>query len=234
MFREKFKTLKNVFDLFTERNLFKLITQGYFEGLESPISIGKEANIFTALNKTKERLIVKIYRLSTCDFMKMYDYLKFDPRIKRLKRSRRQIIFVWAQREYRNLLKARAAGVSVPTPFTCLYNIIAMELIGVGDPAKRLKDSPPLDPVKFYDDLIFEIKKLYAAGLIHADLSPFNILNCKEHPVLIDFSQATTIDNPMSLEYLKRDIHNITTYFRRLEIKIDEEELLNDIQNFKK
>ncbi len=46
--REKFKTYQNVLDEFTIRTLFKLITQGHFDGVESPISIGKEANIFSA------------------------------------------------------------------------------------------------------------------------------------------------------------------------------------------
>jgi len=57
--RDKFKTFKNVFDLFTEKNLSKLITKGYFDGLESPISIGKEANIFTALKQDGTRVVVK-------------------------------------------------------------------------------------------------------------------------------------------------------------------------------
>ncbi|MBI2565131.1 serine protein kinase RIO [Candidatus Woesearchaeota archaeon] len=234
IFREKFKTLKNVFDLFTERNLFKLISQGYFEGLESPISIGKEANIFTAKIKEGEKRIVKIYRLSTCDFMQMYSYLRSDPRIKKINRNRRQIIFTWAQREYRNLLKARAAGVRVPTPFSCLYNILVLEFIGDDDPAPQLKDKIPENPFQFYNELVEEMQKLYKAGLVHADLSKFNVLNFQEHPVLIDFSQATSLDNPRAIEYLKRDVHNIVTFFKKLNIYEDEEKLLKSIQTFKK
>ena len=76
--REKFKTYGNVFDEFTNRNLFKLATQGHFEELESTVSIGKEANIFTARTKDGELKIVKIYRLENCDFNKMYDYIKYE------------------------------------------------------------------------------------------------------------------------------------------------------------
>ena len=112
--REKFKSMHNVFDEFTNRAIFKLISQGHFDGLQSPISIGKEANIFTAL-KGDRKVIVKIYRLETCDFNKMYDYIKEDPRYVNLKGKKRKIIFAWVQREFRNLLIARQASVNVPT-----------------------------------------------------------------------------------------------------------------------
>ena len=78
--KEKFKTMHNVFDEFTNRTLFKLISEGYIEGLESPISIGKEANIFSAKRKDSSRVIVKIYRLENCDFNKMDDYIKKNPK----------------------------------------------------------------------------------------------------------------------------------------------------------
>ena len=68
--REKFKTYKNVFDNFTDRNIFKLSSQGHFDQMESPLFIGKESNVFTAL-KDNKRIIVKIYRLETCDFNRM-------------------------------------------------------------------------------------------------------------------------------------------------------------------
>ena len=88
--REKFKTQHNVFDEFTNRTIFKLISEGYFEGLESPISIGKEANIFSAKRKDKSRVMVKIYRLEACDFNRMYDYIKEDPRYIDLKGKKRK------------------------------------------------------------------------------------------------------------------------------------------------
>ena len=226
--REKFKTLKNVFDAFTERNLFKLISQGYFEGLESPIFIGKEANVFTAL-KGKKRIVVKIYRLQTCDFKKMYDYIKYDPRFPNIKKQRRKTIFAWAQREYRNLLKAREAGVRVPTPITCLYNILVMEYIGDEEPALRIKDHLPENIKKFFDEVIAGIRKLYKAGLVHADLSSFNILNYKEKPIFIDMSQATPLDDPNSMEYLERDIKNICNFFKKRGVKAESEDIKQKI-----
>ena len=92
--REKFKTEHNVFDNFTNRTLFKLISEGHFEGLESTISMGKEANIFSAKRKDGSRVMIKIYRLEACDFNRMYDYIKEDPRYADIRGKKRKIIFI--------------------------------------------------------------------------------------------------------------------------------------------
>ena len=128
--KEKFKTYKGVFDNFTLRTLFKLSTQGYFDDMESlsPVFIGKDSNVFSA-KRGKEKVIVKIYRLENCDFNRMFDYIRYDPRYIGLQRQRRKVIFSWVQREYRNLLKAREAGVRVPTPMAFLNNVLIEEFI---------------------------------------------------------------------------------------------------------
>ena len=229
IWKEEFKTLNNVFDLFTEKNLFKLISQGYFEGLESPISIGKEANIFSARTKDNTRIIVKIYRLSVCDFNKMFDYIRSDPRFQNLRQSRRDVIFAWAQREYRNLLKAREAGINVPTPIHFMFNILIMDCVGGENIAHRLKDAFPKNPKKFFDAIIQNMKLLYSAGLVHGDLSPFNILNDDETPIFIDMSQSTTLENSNAQDYLLRDVKNVCNFFRKLGLKIKDEAVLKKI-----
>lgn len=229
--REKFKTFKNVFDLYTERNLFKLISQHYFEGLLSPVSLGKEANIFLAERNDKSRVIVKIYRLKGADFKKMYDYLKYDTRFKNLKHKKRQVIFSWAQREYINLMKCRSISVNSPTPYVCKDNILVMELIGDKQPAPQLKDALPKNPEGFFKKLIEQMKLLYKNGLVHADLSKFNILNYREIPFLIDFSQCTTLKNPQSEEYLTRDLKNVCDFFKKLGLKIDESKIRAKFKN---
>jgi len=221
--REKFRTQHNVFDAFTNRTLFKLISGGYFEGLESTISPGKEANIFSAKRKDGSRVMVKIYRLEACDFNHMYDYIKEDPRYTDIRGKKRKTIFFWVQREYRNLIKAREANVSVPTPLTFKNNVLVLEFIGKEDIiAHRLSVDKPKKPKEFFNKIINNIKKLYKAGFVHADLSPFNILNNNQEPVFIDFSQATTLKNSRAEEFLKRDIKNICTYFKKLSLKVDE------------
>jgi len=223
--REKFKTYKNVFDNHTERCLFKLSSEGHFDELIGPISIGKEANIFSA-TKDKHKVIIKIYRVETCDFNKMYDYIKFDPRYLHLKKNRRLIIFSWCKREYRNLMKAREAGVKTPQPIAFLDNILVMEYIGKDDPAPKVKDIMPVDPKAFMDKIIKNMQKLNKAGLVHGDLSNFNILNYEENPVFIDFSQCTPLKSMNSDELITRDSKNMT----RLANKIGIEMSVSDIK----
>jgi len=226
--KEEWKTWGDVFDSFTENNLVKLAGREYFDELLSPISIGKEANIFSA-SLHGERRIIKIYRLSTCDFNRMYDYLKFDPRFPAINKSHRKVIFSWARREFRNLMKAREAGVRVPTPFHCFYNILIIEYIGDDKPAPRLKDYYPADPGKFLKEIIKQMRLLHKAGLVHGDLSAYNILNFNERPVIIDMSQSTTLENTFAKEYLDRDIKNVCSFFKKLGVKCDEEKIKKKI-----
>jgi RIO kinase 1 len=228
--REKFKTYGGVFDNFTLRTLFKLSSQGYFDDIEglSPVSIGKESNVFWA-KKGSTKVIIKIYRLETCDFNRMYDYIKYDPRYTGLKKQRRKVIFSWVQREYRNLLKSRQAGVKVPTPYAFLNNVLVEEFIGNKEPAPKLKDQIPKNKKKFFDEIVVQIKRIYKAGLIHADLSHFNILNLNEKPVVIDLSTCTPIDTPTAEEYLKRDVRNICNFFARYGLKVDQEKVIKKI-----
>ena len=151
--REEWKTYDGVFDAFTNRTLFKLISQGHFEGLIGPISIGKEANVFSARTKTG-KVAVKIYRLETCDFNRMYEYIKYDPEFMSIKKQRRKVVFTWAQREFRNLIKARKMGIRVPKPINVLNNVLVMEFIGEDTAALKLKDHIPEDLADFYKKTI--------------------------------------------------------------------------------
>jgi len=224
--KEEWKVYGNVFSKHSLELLFKMSSQGYFENLESPVSVGKEANVFTAITKDRERIIAKIYRLENCNFSKMREYLITDPRYVSTTKNSRMIIFTWVQREYRNLMIAREV-LKVPRPIAFKDNIILMEFIGDTDPASELKGHPAADPKKFYAKVITNMKKLYSKGLIHGDLSPFNILNYNEEPVFIDFSQGTMKDATNAEELLRRDITNICTYFRKyFTITKDEEEKL--------
>ena len=234
MTKEIFKTMHGVFDEFTNRTIFKLITEGHMRGLESPINIGKESNVFSALTEDEKRVIIKIYRLETCDFNQMYNYIKDDPRYAKLKKKKRKVIFAWVQREYRNLMKAREAQVTVPIPITFLNNILVLEFVGKnGDIAPKLKDKIPKNKELFLGKIIENIKKLHKAELVHADLSAFNILNFDETPVFIDMSQTTTLTHPRAEEFLHRDIKNICSFFNKVGLKVNEEGILKRIINNK-
>lgn len=231
--REDFKTYGNVFDNFTNRLLFKLSSQGYFEELQSVVAPGKEANVFTA--RTQEGyVIVKIYRLESCNFNKMYEYIRNDSRYVGMPKSRRKTIFSWVQREYRNLLKARE-HVRVPTPIAHRDHVLVMELIGHNDAVSPLlKDAHPDDPQDFFDKLIHIMRVLWQdAGLVHGDFSEFNIINHEENPVIIDFSQATLKESPGAIELLERDVKNICRFFAKQGVEADEEQVVASIVNQK-
>ncbi|MEM4336422.1 MAG: serine protein kinase RIO [Candidatus Woesearchaeota archaeon] len=227
--KEKFKVYKNVFDNFTEQTLNKLSSQGHFEELKSPIFVGKESNVFLA-SKRSEFVIVKIYRLESCDFNKMFDYIKSDIRYPNIKKQRRRVIFAWVQREYRNLMIAREGKVNVPTPLIFLNNILVLQLIGDNAPAPRLKDKIPKNKKLFFKKVLENMKKLNKAGLVHGDLSEYNILNYREEPYFIDFSQSTLIKNPGSEELLKRDVKNIARYFKKIGLETSEAEIIEKIK----
>ena len=73
------------------------------------------------------------------------------------------------------------------------------------------------------------LRKLYKAGLIHADLSQFNILNYKEKPVFIDMSQATPLEDPNAMKYLERDIKNICNFFKKRGVNAKSEDIRQKI-----
>lgn len=227
-YQERFKTLKGVFDEFTNRTLFELQSRNVFDDLLSPLFVGKESNVFTA-QKDEKLVIVKIYRVQNCDFKRMFAYIGKDPRYAYLQRQRRQIVFAWAQREYRNLLWAAEAKVRAPRALGWLQHIIVEEIIGTPTPAPRLKDAPPENPQEFLENIIAEIRKLYKSGLIHGDLSAFNILNDNEKPVLIDFSQATPVKTPNAQELLERDIKNLVQFFNKCGISHSGEEIFKKV-----
>jgi RIO kinase 1 len=231
---ERWKVFENVFDQFTIKDIIKLTKQQHFDNLVSPISIGKEANIFSAIHREQSIYrIVKIYRLEACNFNKMYDYIKHDPRYFNIKKQRRQVIFSWVQREVRNLMKARKAGCRVPMPITLQHHIIVMKLIGnekTGAAAQRLKQASPKDPQAFFDDLVKQLSLLYKkAKLVHGDLSEYNILNYKEKPVIIDMSQSSPVDASNAEELLDRDIRNMVKYFGKHGVKTSAKELKQKI-----
>jgi RIO kinase 1 len=225
---EEWKVYGNVFDNYTLRLLFKLTSENHFEKLQSPVSIGKEANVFTAKTLDGKDVIAKIYRLESCNFNKMFDYIRTDSRFENLKRQRRKVIFTWVMREYQNLLKAREAGINVPKPITVKHHILILELIGDQTPAPKLKDVHA--DKELVDKIIASMKKLCQAGLVHGDLSEYNILVHNNTPYFIDFSQGTTKRDPNYDEYWQRDIKNLSKFFtNKCRYKISEEELAKRI-----
>ncbi len=218
------KIYEEVFDEATLYTLYNL-SKKFFSALGGCISSGKEANIFYALDKDNNELILKIYRISTSNFRKMGSYLALDPRYPYKIKNRRQIIYNWVKREYTNLIKAKKAGCSSPDPIACKNNILIMEFIGSGgQPAPKLKDIQLKNIEEVYYDVSDNMKRLYQNNIIHADLSEYNILYEKKC-VFIDFSQSLAGSYENFDEFLQRDIKNIVNFFQKLGFKASFEKL---------
>ncbi|MEM0359122.1 MAG: serine protein kinase RIO [Candidatus Hadarchaeales archaeon] len=226
------KVVERVFDASTLLTLYHMINRGTIDRFGGAVSTGKEAHVFRALNSEGEHVAVKIYRVATSDFKNMYRYLVMDPRFKGIYKDRRQVVYAWASREYKNLQRAGEAGVSAPRALDYEKNVLVMEFIGKGGlPYPRMKDCPPKNPAKTFEKILREVGILYReAKLVHADLSEYNVLLTPD-PVLIDFSLGTDISSPMADELLKRDLSNLSNYFRRQGVSVPPlEELLEEVK----
>jgi len=221
-----------VFDAITLKTLYKLANTGNIHRLNGAISTGKEANVFKGANENDEFVAVKIYRVTTSDFKKMQTYIQGDPRFRVRTTNKRQLINAWVNKEFRNLQRACEAGVRVPKPIASKNNVLVMEFIGddEGNAALPMRYSDISDPQELLNKIINYMKLLYQkAGLVHGDLSSYNILIQNDDPVIIDISQGMTRDHPISEELLNRDIDNIIKDFKKLKVKINFEEIKSKI-----
>jgi RIO kinase 1 len=225
------KTLDEVFDKSTLHSLEKLISDRVLDILDFPISTGKEGNIFRGVTPDKKFVAVKIYRTSTSTFKHISKYIVGDPRFKTINKNRRDIIYAWAKKEFKNLERLNKVGVRAPKPIIKIKNVLVMEYIGdTKMPAPMLKDVSLEKPEEIFDTLIDFILKMYRkAELVHSDMSAFNVLIHKNKPYLIDLGQGVLLEHSHAHEFLKRDIYNIVQYFKKYNIDADEDEIYKNI-----
>jgi RIO kinase 1 len=219
---DEFKVVEGVIDPPTLKALYKLLNKGTINVLHGVMSTGKEANVYRGEDSDGNPVAVKIYRVSTAETDFMLEYIVGDPRFKRIKRRSRALIPQWALKEYKNLARYHDAGVRVPRPLDIQRNVLVMEFIGdtkSSIPAPMIKNVEIPSPVKTFNQLLRMITDGYTkAGLVHADLSEYNILWFKG-PVIIDVSQAVLKTHDNAKRYLIRDIQNITSFFRKLGVE---------------
>ena len=215
------KILDTVFDKNTLMTLYSLESAKIIKALESPISTGKEAVVFRARSPEGAFLAVKLYLVKNCNYKKMFTYLQGDSRFAGIKNNKQSIVFAFCAKENRNLQRAYELGINCPRPLAYKDNVLVEEFIGdeEGNPAPRMKDHAPEDPEAAYAILKKYIEVLWKGGLVHGDLSEYNILISNEVPWVIDMSQSVLISHPNAREYLKRDIHNINKYFEKRKVK---------------
>jgi RIO kinase 1 len=225
------KTQDEVFDKSTLRTFEKLISNKVLDILDFPISTGKEGNVFRGVTPQGKNVAVKIYRTSTSTFKHMQPYIIGDPRFKSIHKSRRDLIYAWTRKEFKNLERLETVGVRAPKPIICLSNVLVMEYIGSSErPAPLLKDVVLDKPDEIFETIIDFITKMYKkANLVHGDISAFNILFYRKKPYIIDLGQGVLVEHPNAHEFLRRDIHNIVSYFNKYNITADEKQIYTDI-----
>jgi RIO kinase 1 len=225
------KTQDEVFDKSTLHALEKLISDRVIDIIDFPISTGKEGNIFRAVTPQKKLVAVKIYRINTATFKHISGYIIGDPRFKSLHKTKRDIIFAWTKKEYKNLQRLEKIGVLAPEPIVYLKNVLVMSYIGSQKKAAPLMKNVVLtNPKEIFETLIDYITKMYKkAELVHGDMSAFNVLIYRKKPYLIDLGQGVLTEHQNSHDFLKRDIHNIVSYFKKYKIKTDAEEIYKNI-----
>lgn len=132
--------------------------------------------------------------------------------------GRRQHEEVWQNTEVDALFKLAAAGVRVPTPYVCLDGVLLMELItdDEGNVAPRLNDVAlsPEQALADHDKVIGYVVRMLCTGLIHGDLSEFNVLVDDKGPVIIDLPQVIdAAANNQAKAMLVRDVENMRNYY---------------------
>lgn len=231
------KVFGDVFDKRTIRNLNALRRKHFYDNLGGVLSAGKEAAVFLCTKRSEYRAI-KVYMIEKLSFDKIWKYVHGDPRFFHVKKSFPQIIYAWCEKEFSNLAKANNAGVPCPKPIKFFGNALVMEFVGddKGFSSPMAKNKPPEKPGEWYDKLLSTTKKLYKKeGLIHGDLSEYNVLNHDEEPVIIDFSQGVLEEHVLSDKLLRRDITNLNNWFSKLGVETREkEEIFEEIKQTRK
>ncbi|MCF8177896.1 MAG: serine protein kinase RIO [Sulfuritalea sp.] len=126
----------------------------------------------------------------------------------------------WQSAEVDALYRLAAAGVRVPQPYLCYEGVLLMELVtdDEGHPAPRLNDIELSAELarEFHAELLLQVVRMLCAGMIHGDLSEYNILVGSDGPVIIDLPQAVdAAGNSNAGSMLERDVANLASYFSR-------------------
>lgn len=226
-FKERLKITDEVLDDFSTMVLVRFINAKLIKSVDYPVSSGKEAVVFRATAPDGTSVAIKVFKNETSAFKHMAKYIEGDPRFRHARHSKRMVVREWASKEFKNLRAAYEAGVPCPKPLRLKDNVIAMEFVGEkGVPYALLNDVVLQEPQKVFEQLMAAVKKLYLIKLVHADLSPYNIIiktsgQGNEQPVIIDWGQAVLLEHPRAQEFLEHDVRTLCDYFRKLGVECD-------------
>jgi RIO kinase 1 len=206
-----------------------LLDYGVLDDVLRPLMSGKEAQVYLVVSGGKV-CVAKVYKAAqNRSFKNRAEYTEGratrnsrDQRAmgKRSKHGRAQDEAAWRSTEVDMIHRLYAAGVRVPIPHHYVEGVLLMELVcdREGNPAPRLGDLhfTPEQAKLLYDRLIVEVQRMLCAGVVHGDLSDFNVLVSGDGPVIIDFPQSVdTARNPNARKLLVRDVENLHNFLRR-------------------
>jgi len=210
-------------------HLCALIDEGIFDEVVRPLMSGKEAQVYL-LRCGAELRVAKVYKLAQDRTFKQRAQYTEGRKVRnsrdqrainsRSRHGRDQDEAAWRTTEVEVIQRLHAAGVRVPVPYQFIDGVLIMELVSdaEGLPAPRLGDvSLDRESAKqIYEQLLREVVRMLCAGIVHGDLSDFNVLLAPDGPVIIDFPQAVNAaSNQNARRLLLRDVDNLHRFLAR-------------------
>ncbi|MBA1203236.1 serine protein kinase RIO [Pseudomonas capeferrum] len=213
----------------TPKRIEPLIEDGLVDEVLRPLMSGKEAAVYVVRCGTELRC-AKVYKeANKRSFRQAAEYQEgrkvrnsrqARAMAKGSKYGRKEAEDAWQNAEVAALFRLASAGVRVPKPYDFLDGVLLMELVtdAHGDAAPRLNDVylEPDQALEYHAFVIRQIVLMLCAGLVHGDLSEFNVLLGPDGPVIIDLPQAVdAAGNNHAFSMLERDVGNMRAYFGR-------------------
>lgn len=213
----------------TPERLRPLIEEGLIDTVVRQLMSGKEATVYV-VRHGEDTLCAKIYKEATQrSFRQAVDYTE-NRKVRNSRQARamakgtrygRQAQeSAWQSAEVDALRRLAAAGVRVPTPINFCDGVLLMELVtdADGDAAPRLNDVllSEQEAIAHHETLLRQVVCMLCTGVVHGDLSEFNILLAADGPVIIDLPQAVdAAGNNHAPRMLLRDVNNLRDFFGR-------------------
>lgn len=209
--------------------LVALQDQGVIDRVVRPLKSGKEAEVFL-IESEGELRVAKVYKSMHRSFKQRAVYTEGrkvrntrDQRAieRRTRHGKQQEEDAWKSAEVEIIHRLHAAGVRVPTPYNFIDGVLIMELItdADGSVAPRLAevDLDSETANAYYQKLLQDVVRMLCAGVIHGDLSDYNVLVDEHGPVVIDFPQAVdAAANRNAKKLLLRDVANLGAFLERV------------------
>lgn len=213
----------------TPKRIEPLVAEGLVDEVIRQLMSGKEATVYLVRCGDEIRC-AKVYKdAKQRSFRKSASYqegrkVKNSRQVRAMEKGsrygRQMQEEAWQSAEVEALYRLAAAGVNVPKPHICYEGVLLMDLVADadGNPAPRLNDVELSEEqaLEFHARLINQVVRMLCAGIIHGDLSEYNILVGRGGPVIIDLPQAVdAAGNSNAGAMLERDVANLASYFSR-------------------